>query len=216
MSDRTFFRRPTEVAMSGQCVEVAKLSKSQHVDSFFAWTISLKFVSADRIDAVVEFQHVVLPFCVASHARSCGSYGSTGVRLGIILVEFVWSSNALIISFCIIRYIMSIREPLIRIFRPDLWLFQFSREPYRFARSRRSPGTLLSSGALSRVGAIFCRAVCSDVQIAVAKVAVTELTGEGAEKSVRNSLGTGKAIVIMETDEPKDDQQNGDAERTNT
>jgi hypothetical protein len=75
---------------------------------------------------------------------------------------------------------------------------------------------VLSSGALPRVGAIFCRAVCSDVQIAVAKVAVTELTGEGPEKSVRNSLGTGEAIVIMETDEPKDDQQNGDAERTNT
>jgi hypothetical protein len=31
---RTLFRRPTEAPMSGQCVEVAKLSKSQHVDSY--------------------------------------------------------------------------------------------------------------------------------------------------------------------------------------
>ena len=34
LTDRTFFRRPTEVPMSGQCVEIPKLPKGQHVDSY--------------------------------------------------------------------------------------------------------------------------------------------------------------------------------------
>ena len=37
---RTLFRRPTEAPMSGQCVEVAKLSKSQHAIAISPGAIS--------------------------------------------------------------------------------------------------------------------------------------------------------------------------------